>query len=79
MTLRLRNCPASAGGIPSKIWSTPELPFAAAAAVAATVAYLDDGPLSTLPCPFNTAVFISQVRIACCMSWPGDNSSLNTK
>ena len=57
MTLRLRNCLASAGGIPSTIGSTPDLPSVAAGAVAATVAYLDDVPLSALPCPFNTTVF----------------------
>ena len=69
MTLRLRNSLASAGGIPSKLGSIPDLPSAAAAAAAAaavavTVALVVDVPLSTLPCPFNTAVFTSQVRIA---------------
>ena len=64
MTLRLRNCLASAGGIPSKIGSTPDPPSAAAAAVAITVAHVVDVPLSALPCPFNTTVFTSQVRIA---------------
>ena len=63
MTLRLRNSLASAGGIPSKLGSIPDLP-SAAAAVAVTVALVVDVPLSTLPCPFNTAVFTSQVRIA---------------
>ena len=79
MTLRLRNCLASAGGIPSRIGSIPDPLSAAAAAAAATVAYLDDVPQSTLPCPFNTAVFTSQVRIAYCMPWPGDTTPLNTK
>ena len=77
MTLRLRSCLASAGGIPSQIGSIPDPP--SAAAVAATVAHLIDVPLSTLPCPFNTAVFTSQVRIAYCMLWPGDTTPLNTK
>ena len=76
MTLRLRDCLASAGGMPSERGSIPN-PLTAA--VVATVAHLDDVPLSTLPCPFNTAVFTSQVRIAYCMSWPGDTTALNTK
>ena len=76
MTLRLRNCLASAGGIPSKRGSIPDPP---SAAVVATVAHLDDVPLSALSCPFNTAVSTSQVRIAYCMSWPVDATSLSTK